>query len=1542
MHKLLRFVYTVVLLASTLVTQGANDSKLALLLRDSRPEASTGKLHAPCMGGLWKTENFGIDLKIYDQGNFQEGFASDLARAKLLVLGWRCDKDLETILSDKTCREAVKAFLANGGTIYCDFGASFEGPNSKAFLKEIGVELKRQKPPYPNPYPLEVAKDATHHLVRTPTDIEKLPEPYYGHYPTFVIHPGQIPLMTVKNEPNHCGILLQEGVLDKGRIVACCVYGQPHLFIQNLLTAVFGPLAKGQEVALGAAGAVSQGNADKNSLKAPPTAKPLNPLYLRGAGALVWHKPEWGWRLPLAVMEPLGQRRVGMIVSFAYAFPKDTDPSSFRVVTPGGNELPCQSLLLDKEKNLHRVTFAIDILANDTACVLLYFDNKPKPKPDYPSRLSLRREADTFVLENSQIRADLRAAKPVVAYLAPQDNPTGNQLYRGDINVTSLSAGSSPYLGDSSCRPASVIEDGPVCKTLEYLVTPKPPIKPFICRFTMNIVSNCLFYEIASTDGTPVNRAYLTAWFPGEGKSLDEDFLVYPGKDGIRKIGVSGNTEDLLPKALNELAEGWYAFEDSATGQTVGGLFDLSTAKRISFSCTGAYTPVISHQSPMTIRAGLVALPDHSSAMDVRNAYLKFKFPPECAMGEIQERASCPATPVKPELGKDFLLGWQMHWSPVRIYHQEDGAAMAANVGSRLRDAGFNQLDIWATPTYFFDRDDPNYATTAVKPFMEGLEKSGFMLSAMPPAFLHPRAWERWGDLGKECASLYKDNKMSYLDYKKFAEKVAERVAGNPFNMLNLADESGWRIQSGDIPVFKERYGVEPATAFDPAKPATPANINTVLFQMDAYTAILKAMSEKAKAVNPKMLLSDQVNVSGMYMLGGLKGNPHMMECGGPHDWEKQGEYLDTISMDLYDQPRDLYKYWAKHMRSMFGNRKAVTELLGCTTPSDRLAASYGYAAMWGVTGIVFFQPRDTDILNVQEELRRVVGKLAFTKLGALAATMRPATYLAILRDRAGMIDYIKKGQWNTVTYDARIGKVAAVRNLQSDMVMSRFLNQDTLKDYAALYVPEDPVIADQFIAVIEEYVKAGGVAILEGDTLLNPKAQALCGVRHGGSGNIRTKCVAGGFSYAGRSAKLTPDGATVSLAFEDGSPVLLERKLGKGSIVCLPFLLSEKVDNQDDLKGFLRKQVERLAGKPQYSIDTGIIKDIDSNLLSDGKGGYLFCAINMGFEPKTVTMTWNGATTPAETTDFDTGETKPFNGKLTLDLPSWGVKFISLGPKGFVPVPANQQAEDHGSSYSSKPGKDVMDYRASAKKQSSGAERPAKQSGISYVAVWDPGMPENESSGAGPIFDALRDKKGLKIEKIASVDPKTLAYFDAVVVPNFGTSPTGIKDWEKNVRDYVLNGGATLLCHRAAGYTPCAFVPFPEIGTPGQKVVKERDIKILASHPLSDDLSIRRRYPDDYMNPAYQGQMDATAFKIGETYQFGFCDYVPIIPAKGAVVVAESIARSEPVVVVGKAGKGKVVMAGMGIGQDDIGNSKMADGDAKLLLNAIYWLTEK
>ena len=583
MRMLCRLAAFTALLASTLVGWGEDNGKLMLLLRNSRPDPSTGKAFYTCVGGQWKTANYGIVQKIYDKDNFRDGLAQDLAAAKLLVVGCYADADAEEVIADQRCQEALRAFLGAGGTLYFDFGSCFGGVKGRAFLKSVGVEIHPQSAPTSKGYPLEVPKGATHPLLTTPNDLVKLAVSYYGYRGTYAAQPGQIPLLSVKGEPGRCAALLQEGVLGKGRLLFSCVYGCPDLLIQNILVCAYGPLESNQSIA--GIGKPTAGPPQFDS----PTMLPgntLNPLYLRGAMDTTWHKPDWGWRLPFVVREPLGLPRTGMTVSFERAFPNGVDPSSFRVVTPGGNELSCQSLLVDKEKNIYRVTFALDILGHETACLLLYYDNAAKAHPDYPPRLSLRREGGMYVLENSQIRAELHASRPAVAYLAPLHNPTGNQFY-GDRNASPLGAGFTPYLVGMTVGSATVLEDGPVRKTLEYQIS-RPHSAPITCRYTMETGSPCLFYEFASTSRQGLGAG--ARWWPGDGSGLDDDYFVYPGKDGVRRIGFS--TEDipqLLPDAKKKLGEGWYAFEDSATGQTVGEIFDLSAATPCPYVYSGSW-----------------------------------------------------------------------------------------------------------------------------------------------------------------------------------------------------------------------------------------------------------------------------------------------------------------------------------------------------------------------------------------------------------------------------------------------------------------------------------------------------------------------------------------------------------------------------------------------------------------------------------------------------------------------------------------------------------------------------------------------------------------------------------------------------------------------------------------------------------------------------------------------------------------------------------------------------------------------------------------
>ena len=665
---------------------------------------------------------------------------------------------------------------------------------------------------------------------------------------------------------------------------------------------------------------------------------------------------------------------------------------------------------------------------------------------------------------------------------------------------------------------------------------------------------------------------------------------------------------------------------------------------------------------------------------------------------------------------------------------------------------------------------------------------------------------------------------------------------------------------------------------------------------------------------------------------------------GGPHDFEAQSDFLDSISMDLYGKHNPLYKYFDKFMLGMFNNQKTVNQIVGCTATPGQTFASVACPAMWGVRSFILFPSRNVDVLRSNQEAYRTFAYFRQTGLGDLMASMRPVQRVALLRDREAMRDDIKNGRWAGLgsRHDCAVMGLTAIRNLQADILMTKYLTPDNLKNYPLLHVAADPALAEKHVKTIEDYVKNGGHAIIEGETLRSPAVQALAGLKFAGKTTEVKLEAKGALSFAGTACAVEADGAEPLLKADDGSPILFERKLGAGTVTCIPFALSSKVGAQDDLQGFVRALYDRLSGVQTVTVDQDSLNVIDSNLLEDGEGNYVFSAWNPEFLPRHVTVTWNHASKPETVVDFGAGTSAPFNGTLEFDLGSDQVKQFFLGKKGVVDIPACTPLKPGSMpGYSGFPGEDVANYDLSAKTEA--AKRPAKLPGQSYVAVYDPTSSRaGYASGAGAIADTLSRARGIKAEKIKDLSPETLAWYDAVVVPNFGNDAQLTDGWEQNLRGYVLNGGAALLCHRAVGYTPCKFAALPEVGQNALWAPnKTRDMAVVATHPVTSDLVVRKRYPDDYSNPAFKAQIDANAFKVGDTFRTGFCDYIALKPGKGATVLVKG-SDGNPALVAGTAGKGKAVLSGLALGQDEKGAERMAEGDGKLLLNAVYWLVAK
>ena len=190
---------------------------------------------------------------------------------------------------------------------------------------------------------------------------------------------------------------------------------------------------------------------------------------------------------------------------------------------------------------------------------------------------------------------------------------------------------------------------------------------------------------------------------------------------------------------------------------------------------------------------------------------------------------------------------------------------------------------------------------------------------------------------------------------------------------------------------------------------------------------------------------------------------------------------------------------------------------------------------------------------------------------------------------------------------------------------------------------------------------------------------------------------------------------------------------------------------------------------------------------------------------------------------------------------------------------------------------------------------------------------------GAAKILAALAARK-YRAFALPRLDFATLKYADVVVIAQVRRT----NDFNKARQDvdrFVVAGGGLLLTHDAVGYGKHTTL-FPSIGT-GLRNPKLDKAKVSAEHPVTKGLAVGDR--------------------IAQGFRF---DHVAISPGpEGAVLVDNDLGNA--VVVVGKVGKGRVVLCGMLTGvrgdrTDQAGKeAKITDGtELKLLLNAVDWLS--
>jgi len=1280
-------------------------------------------------------------------------------------------------------------------------------------------------------------------------------------------------------------------------------------------------------------------------------SRKLNPLYFRGLSEKPWWDERWDYRLPVMVFEPVGLQRCRAPVSVIHDFPDDTRSESKRVVTPWGEEVPSQTSVKDTAEKIIEVVFLQDLLANETMPVFIYFGNKAVSPPEYATDLELVEEEHNFILSNRRIRVQLTREPsskmgPIISHLQPQGNPTGNQLM-GDGKWYTRGCANRLYPNQEQSFPdIRVKEDGPVRKVIEYRGTCKGGKVTF--TYILYSESGQISYSLHADKPLEVDK--LNFYSPGEGLKDVPDRFYYECREGVGSVEIRDMALPLIKNVAPLMKEGWYAFRDAETDQVIGEIFELDDNPRISILIHPIHRYRTSIICKLPTRGAFI--PAQGSFNRIRNPYLAWKNPPRIYIAEIQPKQ--PLETRVPVFGKEMLLGYNIGYGSYMMRANiapERPAELVPVLTRQIEREGGNYVAVIAALPLWKSKWEKHPECTPV--LGELLEQAhgqgvGVALCIIP----------RTGSYYTPVLEGMKE-KRRYLCKIKYRDRYVQATGElGPYDldMLFLADEAKIYLPSQEArDAFKDKYQMEFPEGYqrslDLKRMSEPQYHNAFFFKMDTLTDCLREQAEALRKKNRKTIVSHITNPRKLSDLS----------LGMYHDLEKQLDFLDTVCTDLYGPANQHQKHRTKYFRGLMNNERPIVLYTTCTRIPQVAEENLYYLLLWGMDGCFSFGVPNSLSPRVNEAMRKAFYHVDYTGLGNMLVECKPVKYVAILRDRAAFIDSVKE----KVPYERRIRNLTSVKNLPTDIIFSRYFDLKTLRRYKLVVIPNNPVISTGDAEVIEEYVKQGGNVILEGEAINNPLLQSLCGAVPKGKkaekrGRVTMEDGKLHLSFYGDSVPVENKNGGMIAGLDDGTPAFIQSASGKGKIVYTPLIISDRIDQKGPWADFFKGLVRRMVGgNLPVEIDKENSNIIESNLFTDGDR-YVFGVFNPDRERGAEINAEFNIPFPADSivVNMRSGERRKFRKNTGFKVGPREVAFYYMGPEEFMKQPPVIELStlETGLYYSLSPGMGSsvgeQPDKSDADRKVTGCEK--KEAGISHIGILtDKGREGGRDArvrGDEGIHQALQNRNGLKPEYIRDLRPETLGSYDVVIVPNIGNAklpPVMHEGWEEDIRKYVQGGGSVMLNHHAAGSPPCRASIFPEIGKAGTYAAI-RDMVVTRDHPIINAESIKKRFQREWdRSPAFEMKVTGYILNVGDKFRCGFPDYVGIRPGKEGAALVES-ARVEgiggdPVIVAGRAGKGRVVLSGMAVGaKSDTEEGVTESGERNILINSVYWLAEK
>ena len=1236
-------------------------------------------------------------------------------------------------------------------------------------------------------------------------------------------------------------------------------------------------------------------------------AQAPNPLYLKSLTRKPWWHAQAEHRLPVLVTEPIGLNRLKAPVSVFHEFPAGTVPQSIHVVTPYGKELPCQVEVRDAEKNLFEVVFLVTIRGKGQAPFFIYYGPRPvetQSTAEADDVLSVRQTARALRVSNNRLSVEFNKVT----------GADGMDVFRSirphGARYSQLSRYRQRELGPGA--EAKVVEDGPIRKTIAYGEASLYSVyaaSPLVCYSRKSRFSRAIQF------------------LPG-GDTVN-DTLYYETRDGLKAMPINytgGNTVPVMYELTPHLKEPWIVFHDYREQQMVGDFYDARARGRTrAMTLADGYWLMWNAAGPLQ---GAIYTDRESNILKAREVYVAWKNPLMLTVGEPQPKVTI--TPRVPVLGEDFIL---MHLLNGRYWRRSDENTVRRWV-DEVKEYGGNYGMHWS---YQFD-----YDSKVVE------NKSGGCLLDEIIEVAH-----------REGIGVSKGHTV------KGSAEIVKELAEHGVDCIWLSDEWSWstkELTDEDKAEFRKLYQMDPPASLRTKDLSDPAQFNFFRYRMLRTNRYHAELAKPGLEVNPKLMVTQTTSPN----------NLTINEERSPQDLEKLAEVQSFLNMDLYSTFPSFVGPCVKLTRAAMGNTKPCLIISGyCGWDAhDPVELNQYLQLLYGANALAYFILNR--VCNPEPGLgaKDAYNFIDYTGLGDLMAKARPLPFVGILRDRDEFFAGLKRGEYTPgrqSDYDAKIRQhILALGNIPSDIVYSKYAKPDLLKPYRVMVVPHDPVMSDDLAKALHAYVAEGGSLIIEGETINNPTMAALAKVKRAGT-TTDVECEVEGaasplqgisFSFAGKCVPIEAEEGCEVLAAAGGQSMVTLASHGKSKVVCVAPFVGLQVNDVDGLRASLRKLVEHVVGYvPMKVLPKEQEDDILANVFTS-QGRYLLAAFNQSSrDAKEFSLRLSGL---PEGSDALLSVRRGTMADITdgvavgLKLSPKEVDFYRLGKKGEFEIPKTVVQTRAGLAQAITPGMAFL--KQEPLPEESVAKKRKKEPGVIYVAVFK--TPKKKlvpcEMGVQAMLEATSKLPKVKLEPIADLEPYTISFYDVVIVPNIYDNTEITEGWEKNVREYAEKGGGLMLIHHAVGYRECsdASLLFPEIaiGTGFTAITK---IEILEDHPIVTAAAFHERFKNDINNPAFAHVYSEPVMKKGEVIDTGFPDYIVLRKGKSGQVIAKSVRQAgkggTPAIVVGEAGKGRVVVCGMGIGCKGAKvegkyqfEEAVTQGEKNILTNSIYWLGQK